>query len=246
LFPACILSGKANPVADRETLLGIFQYCSFTARSFSVKNIHVFFISLALFSFLFFAAGCSNIPQEEAANELVPITTIGILPAQPARITIQPADTQTREQLETGATVMNSLLSDYFADNREVRFISQTDLEGLQPTELGQALYLAKEAGQQLHYDAVLVTEISRYQTRTGSEYAVNSPASVAFSLKLLAVSSGRVIWSADFDQTQQPLFGNILSSRSTGSGFRWLTAAELTEAGLTKKLNSCPYLVKD
>ena len=57
----------------------------------------------------------------------------------------------------------------------------------------------------------------------------------------------GEVIWSADFDQTQQPLLENILpNTRSTGSGFRWLTAAELTSAGLTRKLNSCPYLKRD
>ncbi len=211
-----------------------------------MKNIYTFIISCAVLAFLVFAAGCSNILQEDTANELVPISTIGILPAQPARVAIPPTDTQTKQQLETGSQVINTLLSDFFSGREGVRFISQTELEGLQPTESGQALYLAKEAGQQLNYDAVLVTEVSRYQTRTGSAYAVDNPASVAFSFKLLAIASGRVIWSADFDQTQQTLFGNILSSRSTGSGFRWLTAAELAEAGLTKKLNSCPYLIKN
>jgi hypothetical protein len=137
-------------------------------------------------------------------------------------------------------------LSDYFRDDKAVSFISQIELEGLQSTQTGQALYMAREAGQQLHYDAVLITQVQRYQTRMGSAYAVENPASVAFSLKLLAIASGRVIWSADFDQTQQPLFDNILHTRATGSGFRWLTAAELAEAGLKKKLDSCPYLKKN
>ena len=208
-----------------------------------MKNLHTFSISLVLTAFFLFSAGCSNIPQEETAKELVPISTIGILPAQPARLTILPTDTKTKEQLEAGAKIINSLLSDFFRDHKGVRFISQTELEGLQPSQSGQALYLAREAGRQLQYDAVLVTEVERYQTRTGSAYAVDKPASVAFSLKLLAIANSQVVWSADFDQTQQPLFENILSSRSTGSGFRWLTAAELAQAGLTKKLNSCPYL---
>lgn len=188
-------------------------------------------------------AGCSNIPQEEAAKELAPINSIGILPAQPARVSILPADTKTREQLKAGAGIIDSLLRDYFRDHKSVRFISQTELEGLQSAQSGQPVYLAREAGQQLRYDAVLVTEVERYQTRTGSAYAVDNPASVAFTFKLLAIASGRVVWSADFDQTQQPLFENILKSRSTGSGFRWLTAAELAEAGLRKKLDNCPYL---
>jgi len=211
-----------------------------------VKNIHILLSSLVAIAMLFSSAGCSNIPQEDTSKELVAITSIGILPAQPARVTILPADSKTVQQLEAGAQIINSLLSDYFQGHKNVHFISQTEIEGLQSTQSGQALYLAREAGQQLQYDAVLVTEVARYQTRTGSSYAVDNPASVAFSLKLLAIANSQVIWSADFDQTQQPLFENILSSRSTGSGFRWLTAAELAEAGLTKKLNNCPYLNKN
>jgi len=215
-------------------------------RGAPVKSLHTIFSSWFLILLFVFSAGCSNIPQEETAKELVPIRSIGILPAQPARVTILPSDTKTMNQLEAGAKIINSLLSDYFRDRKGINFISQTELESLQSAHSGQALYLAREAGQQLHYDAVLVTEVVRYQTRTGSAYAVDNPASVAFSFKLLARDSDQVIWSADFDQTQQPLFENILSSRSTGSGFRWLTAAELAEAGLTKKLNSCPYFEKN
>lgn len=176
-------------------------------------------------------------------KELAPINSIGILPAQPARTSFMQPDTQTTKQLEAGARIIDSLLNDYFMTHKGVRFISQTELEGLQSEHSGKPLYLAREAGQQLHYDAVLVTEVIRYQTRTGSAYAVDNPASVAFSFKLLAIANSQVIWSADFDQTQQPLFDNILTSRTTGSGFRWLTAAELAQAGLKKKLNNCPYL---
>jgi len=141
-----------------------------------VKNLQILFMGCVVIFLFVISSGCANIPQEEAAKELVPIKSIGVLPAQPARITILPSDTQTRQQREAGSTIINSLLSDYFRDYRDVRFISQTELEGLQPTQPGQALYLAREAGQQLHYDAVLVTEVERYQTRTGSAYAVDTP----------------------------------------------------------------------
>lgn len=208
-----------------------------------MKNFYTFIISWLVITAFVFSAGCSNIPHEETANELVSVSTIGILPVQAARVTILPSDTKTMQQLEAGAKIIDTLLHDYFRGHKNVRFISQTELEGLQSAQSGNPLYLAREAGQQLHFDAVLITEVERYQTRTGSAYIVDNPASVAFTLKLLAIANSRVIWSADFDQTQQPLFENILSSRSTGSGFRWLTAAELAEAGLTKKLKTCPYL---
>jgi hypothetical protein len=107
----------------------------------------------------------------------------------------------------------------------------------------GRILNMAKEVGEQLFYDAVLVTTVKRYQTRQGTDYSVVRPASVAFTFQLLAIKSGQVIWRAEFDQTQKTLFENILpSTRSTGSGFRWLTAAELASAGLTKRLDSSPY----
>ncbi|MFC1845036.1 hypothetical protein ACFLZ5_09655 [Thermodesulfobacteriota bacterium] len=194
---------------------------------------------------LILSAGCSYIAPGKSKKDLVPISSIGILPAQTS--SHLPSKSPTMAELETGAETINSLLENYFQGYTNVSLISQSKLEGLPSAKSGKYLSLAREAGQHLQYDAVLVTSVERYQDRKGSEYSVKDPASVAFSLKLLAVVSGEVIWSADFDQTQQPLLENILpKSRSTGSGFHWLTAAELTSAGLTKKLNSCPYLKRD
>jgi len=211
-----------------------------------VKNFGAIFISWLVILPFILSLSCAKMKEDEGAKEFVPVNSIGILPAQPASITVQPSDTKTMKQLEAGVQVIDTILLDYFRDHKNVRFISQTELESLRGVQAGNPLYVAREAGRQLGYDAVLVTEVVRYQTRTGSAYAVDSPASVAFSLKLLAAANSQVIWNADFDQTQQPLFDNILQSRTTGSGFRWLTAAELTQAGLTKKLNSCSYLQKN
>ena len=200
------------------------------------------FWSLALF--LAFSAGCAYIAPETADKDLLPISIMGILPAQ--SVSSEVGKNGTAKELEAGIGVINGLLADYFIDDQRVRFISQGELEGLAGTEPGNDLFLARTAGQLLKYDAVLLTTVERYQERDGSEYVVVTPASVSFSFRLLAVESGRIIWSSDFDQTQKPLFENILRTRSTGSGFRWLTAAELAAAGLTKKLNSCPYMIRD
>ena len=210
-----------------------------------MKKINNVFTCWAVTFLLILSASCSYIAPGKSEKELVPISSIGILPAQTSGHL--PSKSLAMTQLETGAEVINSLFEDYFRGYTSVSLISQSKLEGLPSAESGRYLTLAREAGQHLQYDAVMVTSVERYQERKGSEYSVNEPASVAFSLKLLAVDSGEIIWSADFDQTQQPLLENILpKSRATGSGFRWLTAAELTSAGLTKKLNNCPYLKKD
>ena len=209
-----------------------------------MKNIHKIITYWALSLLIIFSAGCSSIPLGSEKEELVPISSIGVLPAQ--TVILQPSDSTTVEELETGADTLNALLKDYFQNFKDVSLISESKLEGLSSANSGKPLYLAREAGQQLNYDAVLITSIERYRERDGSDYAIITPASVAFSLRLLAVESGQIIWSSDFDQEQQAFLENILKSRSTGSGFRWLTVEELTSAGLTKKLDSSPYLVRE
>ena len=209
-----------------------------------MKNIHIIITYWALTVLIIFSAGCSSLPLGGDEEELVPISSIGVLPTQV--VTREPSDAAAIEKLETGADTLNALLKDYFQNYKDVSLISQSKLEGLSSANSGKPLYLAREAGQQLHYDAVLITSVERYRERDGSDYAIITPASVSFSLRLLAVESGQVIWSSDFDQEQQAFLENILKSRSTGSGFRWLTVEELTSAGLTKKLDSSPYLTKN
>ena len=209
-----------------------------------MKNIHKIITYWALTVLIIFSAGCSSIPLGGDEEELVPISSIGVLPTQ--IVNRQPSDSAAIEKLETGADTLNALLTDYFQNYKDVSLISQSKLEGLSSANSGKPLSLAREAGQQLHYDAVLITSVERYQERDGSDYAIITPASVTFSLRLLAVESGQVIWSSDFDQEQQAFLENILKSRSTGSGFRWLTVEELTSAGLTKKLDSSPYLKRN
>ncbi len=211
-----------------------------------MKNIRKVLACWALTVLLIFSAGCSYIAPGSTEEELATINSIGVLPAHIVNRQPSKVKAGAMAKLNAGAETINSLLADYFQGFQDVSLISQSELEGLSSAEPEKFLHLAREAGRQLHYDAVLITSVERYQARDGSEYAVITPASVAFSLKLLAVESGQVIWSADFDQTQQPLFENILKTRSTGSGFRWLTAEELASAGLAKKLDSSPYLNRD
>jgi hypothetical protein len=182
-------------------------------------------------------------PEKE--KELAPIKTIGVLPAQAASLAKQSTDNPA--ELQPGVETFNMLLAEHFSNSQDTKLISQSAVQGLSSATPGMPLHIAREAGKQFNFDAILVTSVERYRERDGSEYVVKEPASVAFSLRLLEVSSGRIIWSSDFDQTQKPLFENILpETRSTGSGFRWLTAAELASAGLTKKLKSSPYLLKN
>ncbi len=56
----------------------------------------------------------------------------------------------------------------------------------------------------------------------------------MAFSLVLIRVRDGAVVWSKSFDETQAPLTANLFKAGFyRRSGMRWVTADELLSYGL-------------
>lgn len=96
-------------------------------------------------------------------------------------------------------------------------------------------LRLIQSFGRELGVDAVLYGKLYRFEDRIGSSYSVQKPASVAFSLHLIRVSDGAVLWQYTFDETQKPLTENLLNTKLyRESGLKWLTADQLASYGLT------------
>jgi len=92
----------------------------------------------------------------------------------------------------------------------------------------------ARALGKEVGANAVLFGTVSRYVERVGAEYGAQHPAAVAFTLKLLSVASGQIIWSGSFDQTQQPLSTNLFNWwQFWRGGPRWFTAQEFTVLGV-------------
>ena len=84
-----------------------------------------------------------------------------------------------------------------------------------------------------------------RYRERVGSEIGVKSPASVAFTLDLIDVQRGDVIWSSRFDETQKGLSDNILALGDIRErGIRWLTAEQLAQDGVRKMVNQLHQVI--
>lgn len=121
---------------------------------------------------------------------------------------------------------------------------SQDMLSGMSGAQNGPAEYLNLyiKAGKRAGADAVLIGHIFRFQERQGNRASVISPASVAFDLHLIDVDSGKIIWTANFDQTQHPLSDNLLELGSfINRGASWVTAEELAQGGLVNMLRRFP-----
>jgi hypothetical protein len=83
---------------------------------------------------------------------------------------------------------------------------------------------------------------VYRYQERQGGNFAVDKPASVGFHLHLYDQNNIARVFV--FDETQQPLFDNILKIGTfLRRGMKWITASQLAEEGIEKGIR---YLQED
>ncbi|MCB2180883.1 MAG: hypothetical protein KQH63_02520 [Desulfobulbaceae bacterium] len=101
---------------------------------------------------------------------------------------------------------------------------------------------LAIALGKELRASHVMVGLLWRYKERAGSPLTAESPASVAFSVFLVNVENGRLIWKSSFDKTQTSLSENILDAPAfMKHGMKWLSAEELATFGANKTLKDFP-----
>ena len=112
-------------------------------------------------------------------------------------------------------------------------FYSQTDATPLD---------LAGKLGRKLGVDYVVVGNVWRYRERVGSSLGVSEPASVAFGLYLVNVSTGKAVWQNHFNETQQSLTENLFKAPAFFKrGAKWLTARELARHGAKDLLKNFP-----
>ena len=80
---------------------------------------------------------------------------------------------------------------------------------------------------------------VSRCRDRIGSEFGARETASVAFTLSLVSVATGKVLWTRSFDETQQALSSNLLNWwQFWRGGQRWFSAEEFTHLGVERLLD--------
>jgi hypothetical protein len=94
--------------------------------------------------------------------------------------------------------------------------------------------------GSFLLADSVLFGEILFVRERVGSDYGAETPASIHFVISLVDVARNKMMWRAEFQETQQSLTQNLFFfSDFFSRGGKWLTARELLEIGVEKAVKS-------
>jgi hypothetical protein len=129
-------------------------------------------------------------------------------------------------------------------DEKKYQYISPSQAKGVYSTLLNsnagmEEIQALMEVGKRFSADAVLSGYIYRWHERQGTEYAVNSPASVALDLYMIRSSDGAILWKGIFDKTQRSLSENLLDvDLFIKAGAKWMTADKLAKVGIDYLLN--------
>lgn len=106
-------------------------------------------------------------------------------------------------------------------------------LASIEGQKLSRRQQIAR-TGKRLGADGIILGHVYRFRERSGGGMASESPSSVAFDLYLIDCQQERVLWSAFYDYTQQPLSENLGGiGNFFRRGGRWATAEELASEAL-------------
>jgi len=200
---------------------------------------------LGIFLCVFLLAACSGKRQVVVQEKSVkPLTCIAVLPTDTLIDRQKNVSYEQAENLENGATQVDSILVDKLSSKRKFRFITQKQVDAVMTVIKGDQLEQLRLIADKFSCDGVLATSISRYRQRVGSALSVDSAASATVHMKLISSSSGQVLWEDVFNETQEPLLSNLFSLKKVAKhGFRWITVEELVGNGVEELLAQCPYI---
>lgn len=191
-------------------------------------------------------SSCSSAPGggKQVQAPLKPLSCIAVLPATTSVDKDETIVYDEARSLEKGASFATSVMATELSDKPGVRVLNTAQVSSLVPEISGGISGTVAVLGQKVNCDGVLLTTIRRYKDREGTELAVDAPASVNFKMSLRHASTGAILWSADFRETQESFLSNIFSyNKMQKRGFKWISAEQLMEQGIKERLAECPYL---
>ncbi len=166
-----------------------------------------------------------------------PLRRIAVLPFAASPLVRAPENgTQPR--------VAAQLVSRYVAEALAARGLEVITPEDVAATlaEADPSRRAAAVLAEKYGADAVVLGDLTRWEEREGEAYGTFEAAAVGFRITLQSAPNGRLLWSGEFDERQQPLGENVLrAGRYPGKGSRWLTAEELARWGAQELVNALP-----
>lgn len=204
---------------------------------------------VALCGCLALLSSCSGKTSTGGKETDKPLESLSSLVVLPSEVSSGKSGRQNDENisLRKGADFVDLTMVELMNDYRTVRALSAHQVAALMDEDNAEgATDVIGHLGKILHCDAVMQITVHRYRQRVGGELAAESPASASFQMRLVDVKTRAVLWSSDFDETQESLLSNILSfNKAQSRGFKWISVETMVSQGLKERIARCPYLKK-
>lgn len=183
--------------------------------------------------------------RDNQARVLEPVTRIAVMPVTLSAASAELPNSYVKDNgLQKGAELATRIIADTLSGHPKVVLLTKNQVTSATPEVAGGFSGAIATLGETFHAEAVLVTEIHTFKQREGNEYASEAPASAAFSMVLYHTGKKSVLWSADFQETQESLLENIFTIEKVQKrGLKWITVEELLSQGIKDRLAECPYL---
>ena len=172
------------------------------------------------------------------------LTCLIVLPTETPIDTDRKMSFAEANTLQNGALFIDGVIAEELKNFKGARLLNASQVDGLSAKISGNRIEMIKNIGRELRCDMILMTMVSRFHQREGGEYAAENPASASFTMELIRVDDGQVMWKGSFDETQESLLSNLLSfGKAQSRGFKWVNVEELVRQGVHERLSTCPYL---
>lgn len=208
----------------------------------NISNILTVAMLCGLLSILGACSGKSGQTASQSDQGGRSLNSVVILPAEAAQ-----GDGANAADLLKGAGFVDLKIAELTKDYANVRALTPGQVDDLMDEDnTDNTSDVITHLHKVLHCDAVMTITVHRYRQRQGGDLAADSPASASFEIRLIDAKTKAVLWSADFDETQESLLSNILTfNKAQSRGFKWVTVETLVSQGLQDRLADCPFLKK-
>ncbi len=127
---------------------------------------------------------------------------------------------------------------------RAVPLTKTRETYGLIPKDnkVDTPLSVTKRLGEALEANLMVLGTVRKYRRRTADTDEGYKAVAVAFTLYVIDVPTGKVLWKDRFAESQSTFTDDILRRRKgVKKGMKWLTADEMARYGVKEIFNRCP-----
>lgn len=181
-------------------------------------------------------AGCTSLAFPDLRRSRDAVDAIDLIAVLPVRVGPPPPEQEGGEVEPAAEKIVTAAIYGALSSSYEWRFVPDIavtealrSIDPFAPPER-QALAL----GKAVQADGVLFGSVWRFVERAGDARVAERGAAVGFTLRLLSVSSGEVVWERSFERAQTERLGGFLDWMIFWQDrVRWMSAAELAQAGV-------------